>query len=118
MIINVAVGTDANRNLASALVDPAFGKARQKYTDFLGTPSFFENAEHRQFAERNMNRELRERFVAEYIKHLKSLGFVYSDMRAVRTYYSLLFASRSERGLDFWRKANRIEPDGQRTFEF
>ena len=40
LLINVAIGTDVNRNIASAATDPSFVRARQKYETFLGIPGF------------------------------------------------------------------------------
>ena len=57
----------------------------------------------------------------EYLANLMSLGYraVDSDRVPVRTdqntlLYYLLFASKSPRGNDFWRKIRRIGPHGQR----
>jgi len=116
-IINIAVGTDANRNLVRAFIDPTYDRARLKYADFIGNPSFFEDAAGLHLAKRGDNAGLREKFSATYEESLRDLGFTHMDKRLVRNYYYLLFASRHPRGLDFWRKANSIEPDGQRTFD-
>ena len=118
LIINVAVGTDANRNLARAILEPSFANARRKYATFLGSEAFFLDSSSLESARIGDHRALREAFLGEYVKALGRLGFSHTDTKTVRSYYHLLFASRSERGLDFWHKANRIEPDGQRTFDF
>ncbi len=115
-IINVAVGTDANRNLVRAVLDPAFRRAREKYEGFLGTDAFFTDKGNQKLAEAGNNTGLRHAFMAEYQRQLGRIGLVHTDSKTVRTYYHLLFASRDARGLEFWHKANRIEPDGQRTF--
>jgi hypothetical protein len=64
----------------------------------------------------NNTKELRNNFLKTYENNLSKLGFSYFDFKTVRHFYRLLFASKDPRGLDFWQKANSIEPNGQRTF--
>jgi three-Cys-motif partner protein len=118
LIINVAVGTDANRNLARAILEPSFANARRKYATFLGSEAFFQNSNNIGYAEAGNHRALRDAFLAEYVAALGRIGFSHTNSKTVKNYYHLLFASRSERGLDFWQKANLNEPSGQRTFGF
>ena len=55
-----------------------------------------------------------------YAQQFRSLGFRVAEHEEIRAVannaplYDLVFASRSARGLDFWRKAMTIEPSGQR----
>lgn len=117
-IINVAYGTDANRNLVNAVADPSFSRVKEKYINFLGSSEFFEDIENIKRAEINDNKALIDSFRDYYQSKLREYKFEYFDEKRVKHYYSLMFASRSSKGLEFWEKANRIEPDGQRTFDF
>jgi len=117
-IINVAVGTDASRNLPNAILNPSFGKARQKYASFLGNNEFFARSDIRDLAALGKDEELRRAFVQEYVNALAKLGFRHADARAVKHYYDLLYASGSPRGLEFWMKACQIGPDDQREMVF
>jgi three-Cys-motif partner protein len=59
-------------------------------------------------------------FRETYAKQFKGLGFEtaeHMEIRAAATQtpvYDLVFASRSPRGLEFWRKIQKINPSGQR----
>lgn len=117
-IINVALGTDANRNLLEAVRDPSFKKARAKYAEFLGGESFFEREDVLAATENNNRADLRKLFADEYKNQLAKLGFEYTDARAVRQFYYLLFASKHPKGLEFWNKACRYAPDGQKELFF
>ncbi len=55
-------------------------------------------------------------FLDEYLAKLKAEGYRFTDLRPVKHYYYLLFASRSEKGREFWLKSCRIAPDNQREF--
>lgn len=118
LIINVAVGTDANRNLVRAFVDATFAGAQEKYRAFLGSDTFFTDDNNRKLAVAGNSHALRHAFLEEYRRQLQRIGLAHTDSKTVKTYYHLLFASGNSRGLDFWQKANSIEPDGQRTFGF
>ena len=113
-IINFAVGTDANRNLVNATLDPSFCKVRNKYERFLGDNRFFEQEETIKWAKAGNNLELRTLFRRCYKQRLKEIGLSYNNEKRVKNYYSLIFASADPRGLDFWKKSNAIEPDNQR----
>ena len=113
-IINVAVGTDANRNLAMAVLDPRLAGTREKYDAFLGTPGFCTCTEVKEAAVLNDHRELRRLFTEEYKSNLARLGYCHTDIRPVQNYYYLLFASKKEQGLKFWRKACTYAPSGQK----
>lgn len=115
-IINVALGTDVNRNLVPAILDASFEKVRSKYAAFLGDSDFFDQNEVREAAEQNRLLDLRRLFAEKYAHKLGELGYMYTDTRPVRHYYYLLFASRSVRGLEFWRKACTYAPSGQKEF--
>jgi three-Cys-motif partner protein len=114
LLINVAIGTDATRNLGFAILDRSFEKAKSKYEAFLGSPGFCSCADVVSLAKVGAHDDLRRLFMAEYTKKLATEGYVFTDARPVEHYYHLLFASRSPKGLEFWHKACRIEPNNQR----
>jgi hypothetical protein len=47
LIINVAMGTDINRNLVQTFINPSLSNLKQKYINFLGSSEFFENDENK-----------------------------------------------------------------------
>jgi three-Cys-motif partner protein len=102
LLINVAIGTDVNRNIASAATDPSFTRARQKYEAFLGFPGFCVRPDVVALAKRAGHDGLRRKFADAYKDQLHKLGYIHTDIRQVRHYYYLLFASRSLKGLEFW----------------
>jgi len=114
LIINVALGTDVNRNLYLAITDPGFAKAKTKYETFLGSPGFCERPDIVEVAKAGAHDELRRLFTAEYSGNLAAQGYKYTDLRQVEHYYHLLFASRHPRGLEFWLEACKIAPNNQR----
>ena len=116
-IINVAVRTDATRNLKQAILNKD-SNARAKYISFLGGEAFFTDAEVIRAAEAGQDSFLRGRFREAYRDALGAIGYHHFAQESVMTYYDLLFACRHPTGLDFWGKAQKITPDNQRTFDF
>ncbi len=114
LLINVALGTDVNRNIVPAILSASHTKARQKYERFLGEPNFCASANVVELAKRGDHDELRRQFAETYSRQLRKLGYVHTDLRRVRHYYYLLFASKSRKGLEFWLKSCQIAPDNQR----
>jgi three-Cys-motif partner protein len=114
LIINVAIGTDVNRNLVQAITSPAFATVRTKYEEFLGVPDFCSRPEIRELAERADYDDLRRAFAECYRQQLQKLGYHYTDSKPVKHYYHLVFASKDPKGLDFWQKACSIDPHNQR----
>jgi three-Cys-motif partner protein len=114
LLINVALGTDVNRNIVPAILSPTHAKAREKYERFLGTPQFCARDEIINLAKRSDHDALRRKFAEVYNERLGTIGYVHTDIRPVRHYYYLLFASKSYKGLEFWRKSCKIGPDNQR----
>ncbi len=115
-IINVATGTDANRNLKKAFAQP-YGPVRKKYETFLGSPSFFTDTENIRLAETDQDARLRAKFRAAYQSALTGEGYRHFGVEIVRHYYDLLFASKHPTGLKFWQQAQRIRPDSQATLD-
>ncbi len=119
LIINVAVGTDASRNLIQCFTNPGYAQATHKYASFLGSNDFFTDPENRRLAELGRVEDLRAGFLETYTTSLKTLGyrhFAYDTK--VRAYYNLLYASAHDRGIDFWNKAANVQPSGQKRFDF
>jgi three-Cys-motif partner protein len=110
LIINVADGTDFVRNAKKAIEKD--GPVRKKYERFLGAPGFFESDEVRKLS---TEKDLKLAFLRQLEKGLEGLGYKHFDREPIKHYYGLLFATKHERGLDFWKKAQRISPDGQRS---
>ncbi len=64
----------------------------------------------------NQAQRLRDR----YLERLQGLGYQYFDTERIandqdRDIYSLVYASRDPRGLDFWKKARAVDEGGQRS---
>lgn len=114
LIINVALRTDVNRNLHFAITDGGFSKVRAKYESFLGVPGFCLRPDILKLAQVGAHDDLRRHFMDEYLNSLKAEGYIYTDFRPVEHYYHLLFASRSPKGLELWKKACSIAPNNQR----
>lgn len=117
LIINVALGTDATRNIKPAILNDD-SRSRSKYASFLGGDAFFHDKEVLALAETGRDEALRIMFREYYRGALGSLGYKYFDTKMVEHYYDLLFASRHPRGLEFWQKAQKYGPDNQATFGF
>jgi three-Cys-motif partner protein len=119
-IINVATGTDASRNLKQAILNPNI-PVRAKYAKFLGNDSFFTQPQNVQMAQMAKDRDLRIAFRTAYCDSFQALGYRHFAFEAVKsnshTFYDLMFASRHPLGLKFWKEAQRIGPDEQRTFD-
>jgi len=114
-IINLASGTDFNRNVINALLNQeSYTRTVSKYSKFLGTVDFFRDPVNIKLAENKRNIELRNNFRESYKQSLRSIGYQYFDFKRIQHYYDLLFASKHETGLTFWKKANSIKADGQR----
>lgn len=114
-IINLAIGTDFNRNISNVLTNPvSYQTVLTKYRNFLGNDDFFNTPDINK-----MNSEkLRLLFRDSYIKSLNNIGYIYTDIKRIRNYYDLVFASANEKGKEFWDKANKIQFNGQRKLDF
>ena len=111
MIINVAVGTDYNRNIRNTLLQPdQFKRTAKKYCSFLGDSNFYDK-----IRKTDSDQSLRAAFISAYVDSLKSIGFSFFANKAVENYYHILFASQSNRGIDFWKKATKYDYVGQGT---
>lgn len=115
-IINIALGTDATRNIKPAILNTD-SKAREKYVRFLGDDTFFTDHEIILLAQTDQNEPLRTKFRERYHLSMKTLGFKHFGLERVKHYYELLFASRHEQGLIFWKRARKYKPNNQGTFD-
>ena len=116
-IINVALGTDATRNIKPAILKES-SNSRSKYIRFLGSDAFFLDAGVHQMALMGQDDKLRIKLREYYQQALRSLGFLYFETERVKHYYDLLFASRHPKGSEFWKKAQKYGPDNQTAFDF
>ncbi|BCR04298.1 hypothetical protein DESUT3_13670 [Desulfuromonas versatilis] len=111
LLINVAFGTDFVRNARRALEgDPS----REKYERFIGSSGFFERPDvHKILLSSRMENELKSALQAELQLNLGALGYKFFDYQPVRHYYNLLFASKHQLGMKFWRESLKYAPNSQ-----
>ena len=115
-IINVALGTDATRNIKPAILN-ADSKSRAKYAGFLGGQEFFDDPDVVKMAELGQDDKLRAKFRECYRDAMRSLKYAHFATECVEHYYDLFFACRHERGLQFWKRAQKYKPNNQGTFD-
>lgn len=115
LLINVALGTDVTRNIIPAILSASHKTARAKYENFLGVPGFCRQPDVVKLAKLSDHDDLRRKFAETYNQTLRSEGYQYTDVRRVKHYYYLLFASRSPKGLEFWQESCTYAPDNQKV---
>lgn len=109
LLINVAVGTDYNRNVRNTLLQPVqFSRTKQKYCSFLGDAHFYTK-----ISKNDSDKDLRSAFLSSYMQNLKSLGFSFFANKSVENYYHILFVTQNEKGVEFWNKATKYDYVGQ-----
>ena len=109
LLINVAVGTDFNRNIKNTLIQPQqYKNTMEKYCSFLGDNGFYSR-----IRKNSTDKELRTLFLSTYENSLRTLGFSHFQSVPVERYYYIMFASQSGRGIDFWKKATKYDYVGQ-----
>ncbi|MBP5234339.1 MAG: three-Cys-motif partner protein TcmP [Planctomycetes bacterium] len=104
---------DFHRNAVNATLDDSFGKLREKYERFLGTSDFFSREEVIAAAKAGKHDVLSQMFRNQYCSALNGIGLSYQDWKQVKNYYKLLFVSQHPKGLEFWKKASKLDPEGQ-----
>jgi len=114
-IINVATGTDFNRNIPMAFENPERAK---KYCQFLGNDNFFTDPNNIKLCQKRDFNNLRIQFRDTYMQSLRSIGYQYFDMEVIKHYYDILFAACHKTAIKFWNSATAIKYDGQRTIDF
>ncbi len=112
LLISFFSNVDFKRNAVNAALANSFDDARQKYTRFLGCPDFFERKEVTDAAKANKSVQLAHIFRAAYAESLAKLDYICADPVPVSDYYHLLFASKHAKGLEFWKKATKVAPNG------
>jgi three-Cys-motif partner protein len=114
IILNMAVWTDLNRNLAKAVLNPDYD-SRRKYETFLGDSDFFNDPKIIEMAHYENYQDLRSQYMKRYRCKLQELGLKFVQEKPINGYYNLVFASADKKALHFWHQAaESIQPDGQR----
>lgn len=111
MIINVATGTDFNRNIPMAFDNKERAK---KYELFLGNSSFFTESENQDLCKKKQYDQLRNRFRQAYQDSMRRIGYSEFRITPIEHYYDILFAASHKKATEFWDKAQAIKFDGQR----
>jgi three-Cys-motif partner protein len=119
-LINVALFSDIGRNLRTAILKPdSYREALQKYSSFLGDNDILYSQQMQDFASQSRKDEtLRTRFLELYTAQFVKMGLDKTDssvtvaMNGLKL-YTLFFASKNARALDFWRKAYSVDDLGQ-----
>jgi three-Cys-motif partner protein len=115
-IINVAIGSDYNRNIKDVILNQVkFKSLVSKYSRFLSSTSFFQNHNNKELALAGNNLALRVAFRNAYIDSLKTLGYEHFSYHRILNLYDILFATENKLGIDFWTKATKYKFDGQST---
>jgi three-Cys-motif partner protein len=83
-IINLASGTDYNRNITNALLDQdSYTRTISKYSKFLGTADFFKDPVNIKLAQERRNIDLRNNFRESYTQSLKTIGYEYFAFKRI-----------------------------------
>lgn len=115
-IINIATGTDYNRNIKETLLNQEkYSKNVSKYSRFIGSTNFFKEESNINLAKQGRNLELRNSFRDYYINSLKDIGYKHFKFNRIENLYDILFATQNEKGIEFWEKANKYKYDGQQS---
>lgn len=116
-IINEAIYTDYNRN---ATIPYRFRDSvpERKWERALGIPGFFQKQEYKEAAERNDPEEMRMLFHNAYLSQFKKLGYSHHNEKKIAWFYYLLYLSKSDLGLKFWKDACKKDFDGQIDLPF
>ena len=108
--------TDFNRNIPMAFADQ---KRAEKYKRFLGGDDFFLSLDNQALCNKKDYLKLRSAFRESYENSLRRIGYRHFDYTPVRNLYDILFATSSDKGIDFWKKATKvIDSSGQRFINF
>jgi three-Cys-motif partner protein len=114
-IINVATGTDFNRNIPMAFSET---ERAVKYENFLGDTTFFRDAANIKLCHSRDYTTLRNKFREAYQNSMRGIGYTVFDVNMIQHYYDILFAANHDTALIFWKKAQSIRFDGQRELSF
>lgn len=108
-LINVAIYTDAGRNLKNIV---SRGYDKTKYHNFLGT-NFFDRDDIIEMVNQGKDAEVRIKFREAYIDSLRKISFGHFDLKTIGSYYDILFATKNAKGIEFWKKATKYSPKNQ-----
>ena len=115
-IINIAIGTDYNRNIKEVLLNQDKYKVTvAKYSRFLDSTAFFRDQKNINFAIQSNHLELRNAFRESYMTSLRKIGYEHFRTVRVEHFYDVLFASTNNKGVEFWDKANKYKFDGEKS---
>lgn len=113
VLINFPLGMDIKRQLPHRLAE---GASSDDFDAYFGGPEWRTECDEAPGGVRRIG----VRLLDLYKRKLKDLGYAYvGDERVIKhrrrnsAYYILVFASRHERGDDFWGKIAKNEPSGQ-----
>ncbi len=108
---------DFNRNGIMAY-EKQNNSLMEKYQRFLGLSDFYKRNDVIDLIQKKANSELSRLFREEYIRQLSAIGLRFNDTVNVGSKYHLVFASNNQRGLEFWKKANKkCTPSGQTVLD-
>jgi three-Cys-motif partner protein len=111
-IINIATGTDFNRNIGQAFENP---ERANKYCRFLGDEDFFVDLDNIALCKKRDWESLRTKFREAYKQSLSNIGYQRFGTKRIQHYYDILFATKHPTAMNFWNSATATEYDGQRT---
>lgn len=111
-IINVATGTDFNRNIPMAFNNT---QRATKYQRFLDDTTFFSDAENINLYKQKNYNQLRHNFRESYQESMKKIGYIHFRVTRIEHYYDILFAAGHTKAIEFWDSAQAIKFDGQRS---
>jgi three-Cys-motif partner protein len=109
LLINFPLGMNIKRQLwHQRQKDP---NTESEFDRYFGTPDW------RSLCDANNN--IGSRLLTLYENQLRNLGYAYvGNEHAVknrgRSLYMLVFASKNQRGEEFWKKVTQVAPSGQR----
>ncbi len=116
-IINLASGTDFNRNIKNA-IQRNQQKTISKYSKFLGSIDYFRDIKNISASEQGNHTFLRNSFREYYKNSMKDIGYNHFDFTRIKNYYDILFASKDPKGIEFWKKATSTTFNGQKEIPF
>jgi three-Cys-motif partner protein len=113
LVVLLADNMDALRNWATYYFDNP-NSSLDRFMGETGWRDVLTSTDRTKHAE-----ALRER----YLQRLRSLGYTHFAHERFQNsrgadIYSLVYATRHERGLDFWHKASEVDEGGQRSLPF
>ena len=107
-IINFAQYTDINREIGMLFRNPKYKETCKKYARAINDSSFFTNPDNKVLAKQGQDRVLCDKYRSRFIEQFQTLGYTVCDEnKKVKYYYYLMFFSKSELAVDFWKKATK-----------